>query len=420
MRRFAAALAVLLSIPATAQQEIAGLGHQEPTAAQDSLRGPVRSVRYLDRTADAEMVTFYDPAGRRTEMLVYLEGDLRGRGVYTYDARGRSTGSEFYDVVRTGEYRTRWVEPPPGTPLSTVPERRVYVLDEAGRRTEVRNIRVDGVQSRSTMAYDSAGRLREVAHFGAGREPEWRQVYWYDDGGRLGEEASLGYGGAPLWRMLHEYDAAGRPRQRRFFDARGTESRTVYGYDERGNQVLSENHVPAGVITSRHVTRYDSAGRRLGEEIYSGDTPRWRMEYRYDAEGRLREEETRYLMPHPPESSSDRQPGKIVYTYQPDGGRQVETFSYGRGDSIDGRVVERFDANGRRVEREEFEPDGTRTPIHVFDPARGLDLKVAGRTRWTEELDAHGNWTRRAYILIPDDGGPPHILSQTVREITYW
>lgn len=394
MRWFAAALAVLLSAPAFAQREITGLEQDEPTAVQDSLRGPVRSVRHrqLDLGVIAPnqvtLVNTYDREGRRVEMLVYRADDLRFRLVYTYDERGRNTGWESYEVPRGGGPHMPSFDSPPGTPLPAVPERLVYVLDEAGRRIEEHRMGM-----RSILTYDSAGRLRESASF--------------DSNGR------------PGGRWVYEYDAAGRPRERRRYDG-GKEHRTVYAYGEHGGLVLEEQFDGDGMLDWRWAVRCDSAGRTREEEIHEGGQLRWRIEYRYDDAGRLRERETHDLQPHPAALPSTYERKKVTYTYLPDGGRSVETFSYARDGSPTGRMVERLDARGRLVEREDFEPDGTRTPRRIVDRVRGRELVLEGRTRWTEELDAHGNWVRRAYTLIPDDGGPPVLLWEIVREITYW
>jgi YD repeat-containing protein len=397
MRRLAAALAVLLSVPALAQREITGLVHHEPTAALDSLRGPVRSVRYRHLGMgmdDGVTVTTYDQAGRRAELLGYRGDDLRSRLVYTYDARGRNTGWELYQVPRGGGPHIASYDSPPGTPLPTVPERRVLVLNEAGRPAEEHELDASGrLRSRSVFAYDSAGRIRERADFGPGGEPGLRWV--------------------------HEYDSAGRPRERRMY-SRGQVFRTVYEFAEHGGLLLEEHTDGAGKLDARWAVRYDSVGRKREELVHERGQPRWRVEYRYDAAGRLSEQETHDLQPHPAPFASGYERGKVTTTYLPDGGRTVETARYGPDGSLTGRVVERLDANGRRVEREEFEPDGTRTPKRVFDRARGQTVVLEGRTRWTEEMDAHGNWVRRAYILIPDDGGAPYTLWEIVREITYW
>lgn len=366
MHRLAVALAVLLSVPALAQVQITGLDHHEPTAAQDSLRGPVRSVRYrhLDRGVVAQeqitLVNTYDRAGRRAELLAYRADDLRSRLVYTYDERGRNTGWEFYEVPRGGGPHSPIWDSPPGTPLPTVPERLVYVLDEAGRRLEQHEIRQDGsLVSRITYEHDSAGRVRVMASF--------------DHVGR------------PSWRREVAYDSTGRPLG-----------------EERG------------------VTRYDSLGRRSEVDVHEGGSVRWRTEYRYDGEGRLMEEETRDLLSGGRSLPGYPEPRKIAYTYHPDGSRTVETLRLGPDGAPELRVVDRYDAKGRLVEQEKFRPDGTREPRRIFDSAGGTNVEVAGLTRWTEEHDAHGNWIRRAFILIPDGGGPPITLWEIVREIAYW
>jgi YD repeat-containing protein len=395
MRRFAAALSMLLSVPAFAQGHITGLDPQEPTAVQDSLQGPVRSVRYrhLDMGVVAPnqvtLVNTYDRAGRRLEMLGYRGDDLRSRLVYTYDERGRNTGWESYEVPRSGGPHLPHYDSPPGTPLPDVPEQRVfYVLDEAGRRIEEH---MGGLSS--ILAYDSAGRLRE--------------------------STTLEPNGQPGLRWVFEYDAAGRLRERRRH-SRGQVARTVYAYGEHGGLVLDEQFDGDGMPDWRWAIRCDSAGRRREEEIRERGQPRWRIEYRYDAESRLSEQETYDLQPHLPSMMPSHQRGKVTYTYLPDGGRLVETLSHARDGSLIDRMVERLDASGRLVEREKFEPDGTRTPMRVYDRARGQSLVLEGRMRWTVELDAHGNWVRRAGILIPDDGGAPYTLWVIVREITYW
>ena len=399
MRHFAAVLAVLLSGPALAQNVITGMTpHEEPTAVQDSLRGPVRSVRDTSTgvlSSDVALVTTYDRMGRRAELLTYQANDLRSRLVYTYDQRGRNTGWDYYAVPRRGGPHMPRSEPPPGTPLPTVPERHVYVLDEAGRRIEEREIRPDGTLfSRMAFAYDSAGRTRLMTRFD-----------------RRGEESS---------RIAQEYDSAGRVRAQRFFHAGGKESRTIYDYDGRGNLTLLESYDSEGRLEARQVTRYDAAGRKHEEEIYHDAQPRWRVEYRYDAEGRLREKETFDANPrlYAPLPSPER--GKVVYTYHPGGGHTMEMLRYDTGGALSGRRVERFDARGKRVEWEEFHADGTRVEKVVFDAATRSGHTLAGRMRWIEELDAHGNWTRRGYMVVPDDGGTPRPLWEQVREITYW
>lgn len=367
MRRIAAVLAVLLSAPAAAQGTISGLEHHEPTATLDSLRGPVRSVRYrhLDRGTAAynqvTLVTTYDQTGRRAEVLTYRADDLRARMVYTYDERGRNTGWEAYKVPHGGGPHSAYYDSPRGTPLPAVPERHVYVLDEAGRRMEIREI-------------DENGRLRS------------RAAYAYDSAGRVSVMEGFDHTGRSSWRREIEYDSAGRPR----------------------------------LSPEVGVTRYDSLGRRSAVDVPGENGVRWRTEYRYDGEGRLSEEETLDLQPHGSSMAGDPEPRKITYTYHPDGSRTVQTIRYGPDGAATRRVVERFDTGGRRVEREEFRPDGARAPRRIFDPERGANVDVAGVARWTEELDAHGNWIRRAHVLVPDDGGPTYTLWEIVREITYW
>ncbi|HET7462969.1 MAG TPA: hypothetical protein VFJ82_17080 [Longimicrobium sp.] len=399
MRRRAVALAVLLPAPALAQNVITEMVHEEPTAVLDSLRGPVRSVRQTSTgvmSNDVAVVTTYDRMGHRAELLTYRANDLRSRLVYTWDERGRNTGWEFYEVPRSGGPHAGYQESPPGTPLSTVPERHVYVLDDAGHRMEEREILPNGtLLGRTEFAYDSAGRTRLMTHFDARGELSWRTA--------------------------QEYDAAGRVRaQRQSFSGVEGESRTVYAYDERGNLALMESYDSYGRLEARQVTRYDGAGHKLEEEIYDGAQPRWRIEYRYDAEGRLREKETFDANPRLLAMPPRPQPGKVVYTYQPDGGQTVEMIRYDPGGAPSGRRVERFDASGKRVEWEELHADGTRVPQQVFDPAPGGAHVLVGRMRWFEELDAHGNWIRRGYMVVPDHGGSPRPLWEQVRELTYW
>jgi len=398
MRQFAAVLAVMLSCPALAQNVITGMTpREEPTAVQDSLRGPVRSVRHTSTgvlSSDVAIVTTYDSTGRRAELLTYQSDDLRSRLVYTWDERGRNTGWDYYAVPRGGGLHTPTTSPT-GTPPPTLRERHVYVLDEAGHRIEERKLLPNGtLLGRMAFAYDSAGRTRLMTSFD-----------------HRGEESS---------RTAQEYDAAGRVRAQRFFHAGGKESRTVYVYDERGNLALMESYDFDGRLEARQVTRYDGAGRKREEEIYHDARPRWRVEYRYDAEGRLREKETFDKNPRPDVMPATHERGKVVYTYHPGGGHTMEMLSYDAGGALSGRRVERFDASGKRVEWEELHADGTRVEQSVFDPATRSAHRLAGRMRWIEEFDAHGNWTRRGYMVVPDDGGTPRPLWENVREITYW
>lgn len=164
-RAILATLLPLLAAPALAQEP--------PTAAADSLQGPVRAVRVL-RPPDSgvqELVpayaVWYDRAGRRTKTVDYARGEVRERDVYTYDERGRHTGHEEYWSARG--------------PLPPQPRRHLYVLDEAGRRTEYRVLGRDGsLQDRFAFAYDRAGRLREELFFTHRGELSSRSVYDYD------------------------------------------------------------------------------------------------------------------------------------------------------------------------------------------------------------------------------------------------
>jgi hypothetical protein len=348
-----AALLPLLAAPALAQEPL--------TAAADSLRGPVRAVRVL-RPLDSGVqdlapayAIWYDRAGRRTEMVDYERGEPRQRKVYTYDARGRRTGHEEYAS--------------PSGPLPSQPRRHLYVLDEAGRRTEYR---------------------------------------------------VLGRDGSPHGRFTYAYDQAGRLREELFFSHRGElTSRSVYDYDARGNRVLWESYDRAGVRTGRREARYDAAGRKTGEVVYQGAAPRWRIEYRYDGEGRLAERETHDLAPNPvPPPTHSPEPGKVVYTYR-DAGRTVETATYAPDGTLTGRVVQRRDGRGHS-ERVEYRPDGTLVPVSHYDAARRRVVEVPGRLVGRTEYDAHGNWTRHTSTLVPADGGASVTLWVQVREITYW
>ena len=353
-RALVAALLPFLAAPAPAQEPV--------TLAADSLEGPVRAVRVL-RPLDTGVqelapayAIWYDRAGRRTEMVDYERGEVRQRKVYTYDARGRHTGHEEYWSARG--------------PLPSQPRRHLYVLDEAGRRTEYRVLGRDGsLHNRFTFAYDRAGRLREEL----------------------------------------------------FFSHRGEQTgRSVYDYDARGNRVLWESYDREGVRTGRRETRFDAGGRKTEEVIYQNAAPRWRIEYRYDGEGRLAERETHDLAPNPsvPPASHDPRPGKVVYTYR-DGGRTLETATYAPDGTLTGRVVERRDGRGHS-ERAEYRPDGTLVPVRDYDAARRRVVEVPGRVVGRTEYDAHGNWTRQTSMLVPADGGAPVTLWVQVREITYW
>lgn len=342
---------------------------------QQGLLGPVKSVEtYVvyypmrdGKTARGSRVPWhsasYDRAGHLTGAVTHdPRGNVIQKLVYTFDAQGRPTGYEEFDAAVDKSL--------------TVARRHVYTVDDAGDRTEYR-------------VYDSDG------------SPAGRFTYKYDAAGRLLEDGYYYHTGKFGGRTVYDYDAEGRRAAQTSYDADGNASwRAVWTYGGRGETVEELRHV----------------GGKLKYKILS----------RLDARGRVSEVETVEFNAVPGlHISHAPEPGRVVYTYD-DRERTKEVATYGPDGSLKSRVVYAYDEKGGEVGRREFKADGSPQPteLHFYDdintpgsPFRGT---LAGGSLVEFEYDAHGNWTRKTFLIRPAAGGASQAYRGEERVISYY
>lgn len=354
----------------------AAAGAQKQTDRErQGLVGPVKSVEtyvvnYPLRDGKTERgsrvpwhTAAFDRAGHFTEKVTHdARGNVLERLVYTFDAKGRPTGyDEYASAVDKSLASAR---------------RHVYAVDAAGRRTEYRVFEASGV-------------------------PAGRFTYKYDDAGRLIED---GY-------YYHTGKFGGR---------------TVYAYDDAGRQVGETGYDAEGNVGRKAVRSYDERERRVEELRYDGEKLKYKILSRHDARGRVLEVETVEFNTDPDlRPSHAPEPGRVVYAYD-DRQRTKEVATYGPDGSLKGRVVYTFDERGGEVARRAFKADGSPEPteLHFYDdihaPGSPLRGTLAGRPHVEFEYDAHGNWTRKTFLIRPAAGGPPQPYRGEERVISYY
>lgn len=303
----------------------------------------------------------FNREGRATEFTSYDQrGNRQQRFVNIFDAEGRVAGREDY-----------------GPDAAAAPQRHVFVTDAAGRRVEQQIHDSDGKPSaRFTKQFDAEGRLVEEAY--------------YTRAGALGS------------RSVYAHDGEGRPL-----------SRTVYNEEGR--------------VASKIVWSYDKGGRQSERLDYDGERLRFRIVTRLDERGRplrievvaVNLEDNELISSHGP------QPGRVVYAYD-DPRRTRDETTYGPDNSFRRRVRITLDERGTEASRTEYNEDGTLVPtvLQFYDdiskhdsPHRGT---LKGRALSQFEYDAHGNWTKKTYLILPSGGGPPQPYSEEERVIVYY
>lgn len=350
-----------------------GLTAQEPppTRATDGLSGPVKSIEWgsinyaikdgkrIEGEPRPIQAIKFDEHGNRTEAITFEnDGTIKTHLTYTYDALGRNTGyNESYRLASNQS-------------LSS-PRKHTYTLDHNGRIVEFILYEADG----------SAGS---------------RFTYKYDDKGNKIEQAYYAWTGARTGRLTYSYDAAGR----------------------RLSETSYDSH---GAVSWKTVNTYDSNGRVAEWVQYQGEVLRYKKLFKYDHKGGLAEVETlEFNAPPNLHISHAPVPGKIVYTYD-DKRRSKEISTYEPNGALKSREVQTFDEQGNQVSRAFFNADGSaqNSEIAFYDKNKLLE-KLGGKSLTQFTYDAHGNWTKKVHLILPDGANEPRPWRVDYRNITYY
>jgi len=346
-------------------------GQKKSDRERDGLTGPVSTIetgridyslkadRIVEGKGVRSQVTSYNDEGQRLERNTFNpKGEILERLVYTYDAGGRNSGYEEY-------YKA-----------ATTPRRHVFLLDDRATQTEYRVYEADG-----TLAS----------------------------------------------RFLYKYDDRQNKTEEIFYTWNGTRTgKLVYEYDDRGNQLTQTSYNQDDSISWRTVNTYDGAGRRLQWTQFQSEILRYRIFSKYDDRGRIIEQQT-FEFNAPPNTyvSHATIPGKVVYTYD-DEKRTKEVTSYSESGLLKDRIVYSYDDKGNEVGRAAYASDRVmnETVIQfwddIFDPQSRFRGTLKGKQLSSFKYDAYGNWTRKTYLIQPENSDQPQAYRAEYRIVTYF
>ena len=300
----------------------------------------------------------FDEHGNRTESTTYREdGAVSEKLIYTYDVLGRNTGyNEYYSLTNQ--------------PLLG-PRKHIYTLDEGGRIVEY-------------MVYDSGGSIAD--------------------------------------RFTYQYDARGNKLEENFYSWVGKRiGRLVYAYDDVGHLLAETSYDRDDAVAWKNVSSYDPEGHQLEWVQYQKGVLRYKKMSKYDDEGRITEQQTsEFNAPPNVYVSHAPVPGKIVYSYN-DRERFKEIATYDPNGSLRTREVRTLDEKGNEIGWAYFNADGSpkNTEINFYDKNK-LVGTLSGKALLKFEYDSHGNWTKKAHLILPAGAREQEAWSADYRIITYY
>ncbi len=305
----------------------------------------------------------YNPEGNISERTSYDHlGNIAEKLVYIYDTRGRNIGYEEFSATLDKTL--------------TIPRKHTYTLDDSGNRVEYR-------------VYDSDGTLAS--------------------------------------RFTYKYDAKGNKIEESFYYHTGQfGGKIVYTYDERGNQTSQTSYGADGATNWKTISTYDSQGNRTEWIQYQRDMLRYKVISTYDEKGRMLDNETIEFNAIPNVSVSHAPvPGKVIYTYN-DERRTKEVATYKPDGILKDRVIYAYDVKGNEVGRAMFKADGSPNDLviqfydNIYEPGSKFRGRLSGKSLVEFEYDAHGNWTKKTYLIQSGKDSKPQPYRAEERVITYY
>jgi YD repeat-containing protein len=257
---------------------------------RDDLVGPVKTMEahYVDfLRKDNQVVEFdrrshtttYNTEGNISERTSYDQNDaIRERLVHTYDAKGRNTGYKEYSALLDKTL--------------TYPRRHVYTLNEEGRKVEYIVFESNGsMATRFVYKYDAKGNLTEEEWYSHTGQLGGRLVSTFDEKGNQTSEASYQADGVLIWKNISKYDDNGNKTELLQYFGNTLKGKIIYTYDNKGRILEQEtvefNSTPGTFPyiprQGKVVYSYDDAKRTKEEVSYGIDgTLQSRLVYAYD------------------------------------------------------------------------------------------------------------------------------------------
>ncbi len=333
----------------------------------------------LSRETSSGTYTDYDVAEDGTETTV--TGTYSSSTNYTYDARGRMTGSvseEKRDGQTLDKTTARFTYNANGTPASAT-----YTHSDGASES---------------LVYDEKGNLlRQTVVYGDDT-PSDTTTYTYNSKGY--QTSSIYQAGDYAYTTQYTYDASNNLIAEKSTSNEGPGWDTVYTYDAAGN-CLTETYSSYGNYTSKTVRTFNAAGRRLSEKSSTDfgdhDSTASAMTYTYDAAGNLVKEV--YSLTTVWDGQTNSSSYTCVYTHDANGNKLTDTTTYSDGSTV--KLSFTYDANGNcltetcvRTGNDGF----SWKTSHSYDEQGNLINTVQqdedGSVSYTYTYDANGNMTK--------------------------
>jgi YD repeat-containing protein len=297
-------------------------------------------------------------------------------------------------------------------------------FDQHGRIIEQINRNPDGSEWRTVNDYSDSGELRATRSYNPFGVLSTDVRYVYDSEGRLIAEQSIAQDGTITTPITYAYDSEGRrlkiqenefPSEASLMigiaetntcvnagDAKRVETR----YNHEGEAVEAKIFNAAGALVSRVEITRDALGNALEELQYTS--------FNASAGTSCSTEETEALT----EEQQAEIAEELARLFSPDAPISKFTHTY----DADARLVEsKLVMMGMVVNRQTFAYDerGNKSEEMSY----GADGNFAGKTIFTHEYDAHGNWTKQL-LSTASSWDAEFGLSTPVRvirrELTFW
>jgi YD repeat-containing protein len=233
---------------------------------------------------------------------------------------------------------------------------RSATYDAKGNKVEELHFSPDGAAAqRFVYTFDAQGRATGYEEYSGGLSVPRRHVYVLGEQGERVEYKIVQPDGKPGEKHLYKYDARGRLAEEFLREHKGALiSRNVHAYDAQGRLVSQTRYDPDGTVSSVASVTYDAQGQPVERARHDGGVLTYRIRYRYDARGRVVEQETAGSVIDADVPAADvYPPGRVVYAYK--GGKgPTEATHYGPDGAARERVVFKYDSRGNWISKSYF------------------------------------------------------------------
>lgn len=230
---------------------------------------------------------------------------------------------------------------------------RSDTYDVKGNKVEERHFGPDGsVAQRLVYTFDARGRATGYEEYSAGVDTPRRHVYVLGEKGERVEYKIVQPDGKGGEKLLYKYDAQGRLAEELLHEHKGQLlSRNVHAYDEAGRPASQTRYDADGSVSSVAKVTYVAQGRPVERTRHEGGILTYRIRYRYDARGRVVEQETVGSVLEADVTPAEAQPpGRVSYVYK-DGKQPKEATRYAPDGTALERIVFQYDPRGNWISK---------------------------------------------------------------------